>query len=382
MKITAEIEKYKWNGYYREYLGKETELIEVEQVSDWRKGLCICKEETKKWNSPENRYLTSYRMFLVNTDLIAIFYHNSDYFWELADLNSLPIERFFGGFYIVYEGKSICLGTYPGQDRDTEYRYTQVICKVISDDGKVLDNAEKDLFLQTHTLQKGKELGDNRVLLDNSLYSLDDYSFIAKLPQGVELVGKYTEGKIKANVKKDFRDFYVLVQRRKIIKSFEAKVFTEAIAIVDPTFLKEDNRPFRKKPIPTETEDAVEIIPEYVSIIDGYLYGFPDKYGASCTNIPKGWLDRVILYQGEFSGYFKERGKWYKVKHEEIYNMMKQMQEDKFPIPNFITEISFIKKVKYQSESAGLYLFKCRPYGYLNTLGELEYAFDPDNIIW
>ena len=376
MKISAEIPKYKWNGYYTQYIGSQKELIEVEQVSDWRKGLCVYKKETKNWNPTVNRYLKSYQMFLVDTDLRAVFYHHSDYYWELADLSSLPMERFFGGFYIVYAGKSICLRTYPGQDRDTEYRYTQEICKIITEDGNVLDNAEKEHFLQTHTLQKGEELGENRVLLENSLYSLDDYSLIAKLPQGVELVGKYSDGKIKANIIKDFRDFYVLVQRREIIKSFEAKMFTEVIAIADPTFLQKDNRPFRKKPIPTDAEEVIEVIPEYVSIIDGYLYGFPAKYGVSCTNITKG------IYQGEFTRYFKERGRWYKVKHEEVYNIMKQMQDDKFPIPNFIVEISFIKKVKYQSESADLYLFKCRPYGYLNTLGELEYDFDPDNIIW
>lgn len=47
MKISAEIRKYKWNGYYRHYIGTQTELIEVEQVSEWRKGLCLCKEKKR-----------------------------------------------------------------------------------------------------------------------------------------------------------------------------------------------------------------------------------------------------------------------------------------------------------------------------------------------
>ena len=383
MKISAEIRKYKWDGYHKHYIGTQMELIEVEQVSEWRKGLCLCKEEKKgSWRYDIGGHLKSYRMFLVNTDMEAVFYHVSDYYWELANLDSLPMERIFGGYYITYEGKSKVLGTYPGQDRDTEYMYYQQVCDVITEDGKVLDESEKQHFLKTYTLKKGKELGENRVLLGNELYCLDDYSFISRLPQNIDLEGKYIDGKIKTYILNDERDFYVLVQRRKIIRSFEAKAFAEVVDIVDSTFLQKENKPFRKRPTPTEGEEIIDISPEYVSVIDGYLYAFPIKYGTSCTNIPRFWLDKVLLYQGEFSGYYKERGVWYRIKHEDIYNKMIEMQKNNFPIPNFIKEISFIRKLKYQSKPTDLYLFKCRPYGFLNENGELEYHFDPNNIVW
>lgn len=381
MKISAEIHKYKMHGYSLDYIGSQTELIEVEQVSDWRKGLCICKEEKRgSWNS-ERGYLKSYRMFLVNTDLKAVFYHDSDYYWGLANLDSLPMERLFGGYYITYEGKSKVLGTYPGQDRDTDYMYYQEVRDVITENGKVLDETEKEHFLKTHELNKGKELGENRVLLGNKLYRLDDYSFITTIPQNIDFEGKYINGKIKAYILNDSRDFYVFVQRRKIIRSFEAKIFEEVLSIVDSTFLQEENKPYRKRPTPTPEEEVIDIIPEYISLIDGYLYAFPHKYGTSCTNIPR-WIDEDMLYQGEFNGYYKERGIWFRIKHKDIYNKMIEMQKNKFPIPNFIKEISFIKRFKYKSKQTDIYLFKCRPYGYFNKNGDLEYHFDPNNIIW
>lgn len=170
MQITAEIRKYQWNGYYRDYLGTKNELIEVEQVTDWRRGLCLCKEETEgSWNQKTHRCLKSYRMFLVNSELKAIFYHNSDYYWELIDLESLPMERAFGGFYVIYEGKCQVLATYPGQDRETEYNYYQNICDIITEDGIILQEDEKKKFLRTHKIRSCRELWNGRVLLDNSL---------------------------------------------------------------------------------------------------------------------------------------------------------------------------------------------------------------------
>lgn len=381
MQITAEIRKYHWNGYCREYLGTSIELVEVEQVADWRKGLCLCKKESQgSWNQKTHKHLKSYRIFLVNSELKAVFYHDSDSYWELMNLESLPMERSFGGFYVTYEGKCQVLATYPGQDRDTEYRYYQTICNIITEDGIILQDDEKKEFLSTHKIRSCRELLNGRVLADNSLYCLEDYSLIKELSKKINIIGNFENGVVRAEVLDDICNLYVIVQNKRIVRYFKEQDFIDISEILnaDLTPIK----PKQRLQIKPDNIDAKIATTNYKTVIKDYLYEINPKYNTRLNNFDSILAINHVRHYIDYTGYFEEKGQWYKIDYEELKQTFIKMIETHYPIKNFITNIYPIGKIKFNDKSAILYCFKCHPFGYLDINGNLIYDFNLNDIKW
>lgn len=382
MKITAEIRKYKWDGYYRHYLGTQREEFEVEQVTDWRCGLCLCKQEREgSWEYELGRNIKHYRMFLVNSNHEAIYYHDSDYYWEKIDVDNLPMERVFGGFYVVYEGKSQVLRTYPGQDHDTDYNYYQQISTVITEDGRILKDDEKCKFLKKNKVHNCIELFDNRVLFENKLYSLDTYSFIKSLPKDIELVGKYKDGLIHAEIKYDYCNLIVLVKNKRIVRYFNENDFIDISHILGVDIYEKNSYDRKSQIVPPNTQPII-CKTNYITSIKDYYYELNPRYNSSLDNFSNRHTINIVRQYKDYTGYYKEKGIWYKIDIEDLKQTFLDMLDKHSTVRNFITRISFFSSTHYNGKSAKLYRFECRPYGYIDTNGNLIYNFNPNKINW
>ncbi|MDE6042368.1 MAG: hypothetical protein K2G07_02335, partial [Muribaculaceae bacterium] len=107
-------------GFTNEFV--ETRQIEVKQISEWRKGLCICVGPAK-----QHGYHIAYIVNSFNKVIFSKNERDSGCCWKWG----YCIERVFGGFYVAYEGRCNVL-TFPGKDRDTEYSYYKEVTNIIT----------------------------------------------------------------------------------------------------------------------------------------------------------------------------------------------------------------------------------------------------------
>lgn len=354
----------------------ETQQIEVKQVSEWRKGFCICVGPAK-----QKGYSVAY---IVNSLNKVIFYkseRDSGCCWKWG----FCIERMFGGFYAAYEGRCSSL-TFPGKDRDTEYTYYKKITNIITEDGIVLNYDAMEKFLKNHHVISCRELFDGIVLCGNATYRLSDYSLISNLPHDSFVQLKPTDGVFRVDIESDFCKLYVVVKNHKIIRYFKERDFNDVLEISNARLLdkpkKKSVQPPQFPPDGVSPElmecKIVEVIKDYLYTLDpitgcSFVYNFPSIFTEypACVTQTKG-----------YTGYICIKNKWFKLTLDNIIDTVNKMMAAHYPVKNFITNIKFVSNVKYGGKTCKLYLFDCQPYGYIDTSGDFHYDFDVNRIQW
>lgn len=383
MSNTIEITVRKFNSYDN-FIGDTTSIEKVIPITEWRKGFVICKNKKKYDYYPDYYYL-------VNSNFEAIVIKQHD-----EELPTLPIQRAFGGFYVIYELVRYDYITFPGKDRETEYKVGAKIKQIVLENGEILNESYFDFFgentqeftledfLQQHPqIEFYQELGENIILKGSSLYHLSDYSYIADIPKGTTITDKFINGICKINIEYAYKDFVVLVRHKKIAKVYDKLIFNEICQIINPNFFNKTEEKIIKEK--TEVQEYTEHKPYIISIIDGYLYGFPNEYNCCVTNFhTKKWLRDALIYQGcNFTGFFCKNGVWYHIDTKALSNEADKLVENYYPVKNFIEDIkSYNKEVVIDGEKYTIYEFKCRPFGTLNKNGQIQYTFNVDNIDW
>lgn len=371
MVITYEHDIYEYNRYFirERFIEHRIDTINCEQIKEWRKGFCICKSE-------ENY---SKYFYLVNQKHEAICCSSS------IDSNFDPIQRTFGGNYLIYEKKRCNYRTFPGQDRDTEYDEYFSAVQIYNEEGNMLNGKEQDEFLKTHDIYDSYvELGEGIILKGNSIYKLSDYSHISDLPPNTSIKGKFIDGKCDVWMKNDFRDFYVLVKNQYVYKVFERDVFESIVKFLGSDILKKDDARTSKRENPS---DPIKVKPQIIPIINDYLYGFPKQYNCPATNFASEKLGEhkyCIAFQSAlYTGYYCENGIWYELDAEDIKKSIDELCCKYYPVKNYIRNIVKIKDdIQCNEDSFDLYLFECRPFGCMNKNGLINYSFDINRIEW
>lgn len=385
MKITATIYHYELKGHYREFIGTSKEEIEVQQISEWRKGFCLCDQSHESWFPQYTQNAKCHRVFLVNEKLEAIYYCDSDYYMELYSLEknveAIPMKRVLGGYYVVYEGKCHCLGTYPGQDRDTEYAYSIKIKDIILENGEILSDKERIKFLKVNSIKEYTELGENIILCEDTLYRLSDYSFISKISSSLKIEGKFRNGLIKAYETNYFCNLYVVVYRKEIIHYIKDQVFEEVAEILGVSLAASTKK--KQKKIKKTSEKRINITDlEVVTRIKNYYYVLEPRINVTISNFTEPFIVSILPQVSEFSKIFKKGHQWVEVSIDDLKTSYDRLIREHYPVNNFITDIKYIKPIVFHEKKCNLYKFKCRPYGYINLNGKFELDFDINHIKW
>lgn len=146
---------------------EKIEKILATRVSQFRKGIAI-------YTSTVHSHCgyCDVNAYLVDSNKNIIYFSQEQ---DLSDYGSPNLTRAFGGFYVSYKPKRCCLRTFPGQDRDTEYKIHAEIKNIITEDGKVLSREEQATFLMFHKILECEEIKDGVIKCEGKLYSLSSY---------------------------------------------------------------------------------------------------------------------------------------------------------------------------------------------------------------
>lgn len=365
MKISVlRYDRYLTNAHYVDI------NVEGSIVGEWRKGFAIFRSKGDRYNDSID--------YLINENGICI-------------CEAHLIHRVIGGFYVVKRLQRYNFRTYPGQDRDTEYDTRMFVNSIYDENGRRLKDNEKEAFLKTNSVQYGIELGNGIILSEKTFYRLDDYSPLFSIDKEVEPIGKFEDGKLRVRVVSDYRDFIVIVYKRKVYRVLEMDDFLFSARILNIDFNIEDTiaeteanlETFEGEKLPPNTVYE-DYIPSVETFIEGYYYGFPRKFsmfgigwdehyengGHSFRFVP----DTMFFHVGE---------KWIRildVHSKVVYDKINSLNNN---APNFIQNIDLIKEdIEIEGEKYDVYRFQCRPYGEVYLDGTFDYDFDIENIKW
>lgn len=327
----------------------------------WRNGLAI--------------FQTEYVDYLITKDLY-IKYKSNYNTWIDENGKKLrnTISRIWGGYYVLRDWHCKVLATYPGQDRETKCCYYIDVEAILDENGRRLSLKEMSNYLKHHKIRYCTDLGNNLVFCDNSVYDVKDYSLIFSFNKEVIPLGYFNDGRCKLSVISDYRDFIVVV-KNKIVKSvFDVEQFENIARLFNDNFMIKDISHERKYKanydydiIDNLKENEIEIVrPKIDTIIKKYFYEVAkdydyDMFADNFYYVNKKW--KCLLFDSESLALFD--------KVDEMNNNA----------PNFITHISQIDN-RFVNKKVKLFLFKCRPFGFLNEDGTFDYKFDVNNIKW
>ena len=321
--------------------------------------------------------------------------------------------RIFGGYYVNLVTLNYDYLTFPGQDRETEYKQMQIIYAIYDENGSCIDiNQSIDVFNKKNILQSltAIELGEERVFFKNALYNLDDYTLVSKIKKNVIVEGVFIDGLCKVLIPDDNRDFIVAVREKRICQVYTTQEF-DLLKEILKLNIKEDDLLWNISKIVqvTDIDPESSTIDEYYPSVEVAI----DKY---LTITPTLIRNKGGLYQldPKFNEFFiKELGtgfhslywldsKYYKDVRDDNrylhipYEGYKQLYEKLHTAndnrPNFINKVVKVgqcailgKENLYYGDKEtvyDIYRFECRPYGYITTSGDLVYNFDVNNIKW
>lgn len=348
------------------------EFSSVEIISEWRKGFAVACLYSK--------IAKPHRQYLLLDQNYTIHYTMSDY---NEDQLELPlIERVFGGNYIVKTSHQIGRLCIPG--RDDEENYETVVYCILDSDGKEI----KDNCIHSNNIGYKhlcyKELGNAIIFYKNSLYNLEDYSLIKELPYNIDEIRDCKNGERKFYVIDDFRDYYVIVKDCKIIKYYQRKNFEEIASLFNISLKAENRRTDIKQIKPDKDSIFVVREPFLICKIEKYLYEMPSNF-STINNIchlnndtkygdimVKASLQKHFI----FNPYYLENGKWYDFGNHKCENFYALLEEVNKELPNYVSNITYIKKVIWNDEECDLYLFESKPYGYLDKNLNFIYNYE------
>ena len=72
--------------------------------------------------------------------------------------------------------------------------------------------------------------------------------------------------------------------------------------------------------------------------------------------------------------------RYYALYEKELNELIDQLPTIKAMVPNFVEDVQFVKNVIFYNENCKLYLFRVRPFGYLDKNGIFDYTFSIEDI--
>lgn len=343
------------------------------RISDWRKGLAVAMYSSTSY--------TNY--FLVDKDYNIVFETFCSDESEIEEEQWVQLERIFGGYYVVRSVYRHCIATYPGQDRDTLYSYSIYIKDVLDENGVSLSKEKKDIILFDLGAKEIIELGDDVILrkIDNSIYRLSSFEFVSKLSIIPTSVSIFENGKCKLYVKNDFRDYYVIVNNGDIVKSYPKELLDEILNLVDVKLGEEKNS--FVYPVDFNKAPSIEcLINKYLFVIDSPVTSLCNIYTLNNRTIQeiKKWYHFLYNQFTPDSEDYTDVHRYYALYEKELNELIDQLPTLKAMVPNFVEDIQFVKNVMFYDKKCKLYLFRVRPFGYLDKNGIFDYTFSIDDI--
>lgn len=343
------------------------------RISDWRKGLAVAMYSSASY--------TNY--FLVDKDYNIVFETFCSDESEIEEEQLVQLERIFGGYYVVRSVYSHCIATYPGQDRDTLYSYSIYIKDVLDENGVSLSKEKKDIILFDLGAKEIIELGDDVILrkIDNSIYRLSSFEFVSKLSIIPTSVSIFENGKCKLYVKNDFRDYYVIVNNCDIVKSYPKELLDEILNLVDVKLGEEKNSIVY--PVDFNKVPSIEcLINKYLFVIDSPVTSLCNIYTLNNRTIQeiKKWYHFLYNQFTPDSEDYTDVHRYYALYEKELNELIDQLPTIKAMVPNFVEDVQFVKNVIFYNENCKLYLFRVRPFGYLDKNGIFDYTFSIEDI--
>lgn len=343
------------------------------RISDWRKGLAVAMYSSASY--------TNY--FLVDKDYNIVFETFCSDESEIEEEQLVQLERIFGGYYVVRSVYSHCIATYPGQDRDTLYSYSIYIKDVLDENGVSLSKEKKDIILFDLGAKEIIELGDDVILrkIDNSIYRLSSFEFVSKLSIIPTSVSIFENGKCKLYVKNDFRDYYVIVNNGDIVKSYPKELLDEILNLVDVKLGEEKNSIVY--PVDFNKVPSIEcLINKYLFVIDSPVTSLCNIYTLNNRTIQeiKKWYHFLYNQFTPDSEDYTDVHRYYALYEKELNELIDQLPTIKAMVPNFVEDVQFVKNVIFYNENCKLYLFRVRPFGYLDKNGIFDYTFSIEDI--
>lgn len=343
------------------------------RISDWRKGLAVAMYSSASY--------TNY--FLVDKDYNIVFETFCSDESEIEEEQLVQLERIFGGYYVVRSVYSHCIATYPGQDRDTLYSYSIYIKDVLDENGVSLSKEKKDIILFDLGAKEIIELGDDVILrkIDNSIYRLSSFEFVSKLSIIPTSVSIFENGKCKLYVKNDFRDYYVIVNNGDIVKSYPKELLDEILNLVDVKLGEEKNSIVY--PVDFNKVPSIEcLINKYIFVIDSPVTSLCNIYTLNNRTIQeiKKWYHFLYNQFTPDSEGYTDVHRYYALYEKELNELIDQLPTIKAMVPNFVEDVQFVKNVIFYNENCKLYLFRVRPFGYLDKNGIFDYTFSIEDI--
>lgn len=343
------------------------------RISDWRKGLAVAMYSSTSY--------TNY--FLVDKDYNIVFETFCSDESEIEEEQLVQLERIFGGYYVVRSVYSQCIATYPGQDRDTLYSYSIYIKDVLDENGVSLSKEKKDIILFDLGAKEIIELGDDVILrkIDNSIYRLSSFEFVSKLSIIPTSVSIFENGKCKLYVKNDFRDYYVIVNNGEIVKSYPKELLDEILNLLDLKLGEEKNS--FVYPVDFNKAPSIEcLINKYLFVIDSPVTPLCNIYTLNNRTIQeiKKWYHFLYNQFTSDSEDYTDVHRYYALYEKELNELIDQLPTIKAMVPNFVEDIQFVKNVMFYNKNCKLYLFRIRPFGYLDKNGIFDYTFSIEDI--
>lgn len=343
------------------------------RISDWRKGLAVAMYSSASY--------TNY--FLVDKDYNIVFETFCSDESEIEEEQLVQLERIFGGYYVVRSVYSHCIATYPGQDRDTLYSYSIYIKDVLDENGVSLSKEKKDIILFDLGAKEIIELGDDVILrkIDNSIYRLSSFEFVSKLSIIPTSVSIFENGKCKLYVKNDFRDYYVIVNNGDIVKSYPKELLDEILNLVDVKLGEEKNSIVY--PVDFNKVPSIEcLINKYLFAIDSPATSLCNIYTLNNRTIQeiKKWYHFLYNQFTPDSEDYTDVHRYYALYEKELNELIDQLPTIKAMVPNFVEDVQFVKNVIFYNENCKLYLFRVRPFEYLDKNGIFDYTFSIEDI--
>ena len=364
-------------------INKYGKKANLERITDWRKGIAVARYKNSTWH-----------YFLIDKDFNFLYKKR---ICDEKEIEGDQIERVFGGYYIVRGVKYIGCQTFPGQDRDTKYYYSECIEEVLDENGAILSEEEKKEYLKQNPIKLTTEYGEEIVECESSFYRLDTYQYLFTIPKTLKQIGLYKDGRFRVGIVSDYRDFYVVVKDKTITTVYDDKQikFIEKLLGID--IEEEDNShssprnkytkqlysPTFKKP--EETGKIKVIEPEVTVEINNYLstlfvpyqlYGFvrsiyDENYG----------ITRFLFIP--HTCYYYVDDEWRMIEGSVAQKAYEKLYEQNVNRPNYIQEVeSIADEIVLEGETYSIFRFKCRPYGYITKDGKFDYDFDVNNIQW
>lgn len=351
------------------------ENIEGSILGEWRNGLAIFRE--KDYNYRDSRY------YLINENNICLYE---------ANYTKAQICRIIGGYYIVKCEQHYNFRTFPGQDRDDEYDTRIIIIDILDDKGKRLTEAEKNEYLNKHKIKEPIELGEGIALYNNSFYRVNDYTLLNKVNKELMPIGKFVNGKLKVSVVSDYRDFLVIVYKKRIEKVFLFEDYQVISQIVNP---QTNQNPEVEEIKKTAKYNAVDIpegeLPEDIkpvleTYIEKYYYGLPREYEFK-NDIYYKFIENkyghFIIKRSPLTSYYKIKNKYFRINAEESRPISDKAFDLNLNAPNYIEKIILIKEnTNINGKKCDVYKFHCRPYAMVDKDGCFEYNFNINKIQW